>query len=531
MSDSQSTLISKNGAVMSAFVLTRVTMAFVILGTLALGGVEQQDSALFVVQLVVSVAAVVALVLSSLVIAQRLRKRQPTQRPPAFLIALDSVLAIGVMAVIDVDTSPLAWVALITPVLETAVLFSMTGAAFTWFGLSLAFLALRLTTNISDDATTETLVLSIQQVLAVLFVSGPAALMADSAQDRIESLADARRSADLTTERLRRIAQSAREMSGGQSLDEILSVACESAASIGFAQADVVVRDASGAMSLHSTNANGAAANLPADLLSDRLEGSVGSLYADDPAAGQTLRLANIGSGHALEISNDAGKPSAVLRVWSQRDQVSGEDLRLLALLGGHAREAYRAAELLAEAEAHADQLLYQVRHDALTGLANRNFVLETLTAQLEKRQALALFFIDLDGFKGINDTLGHEAGDDALIAVADRLRTTGREGALAGRMGGDEFVVLVPMTNFDNIETLVAFGNQIVQVVSEPIVAAGQPAQLGASIGIAIHDGVIGADQLISLADHAMYEAKRSGGGAHVAPASLALYQRRAAS
>ena len=217
-----------------------------------------------------------------------------------------------------------------------------------------------------------------------------------------------------------------------------------------------------------------------------------------------------------------------VLRAWSKRAAATPEDLRALELLGGHARETYRATEVLNKAKTHADQLQYEVRHDGLTGLANRAYVLEELGDRLATRGSTALFFIDLDGFKTVNDTLGHRAGDDALIAVADRLRSAGRGGELAGRMGGDEFILLTPLTVFDTIETLQAYGDAIVQSVREPIITDGQHAQLGASVGIAVHDGKLGPDQLISLADDAMYEAKRRGGGTLIAPQSVALFEQQ---
>lgn len=507
-------------------------MAAVILGTLFIGGFESQRSGLFAVHSAVAAASVLAIVLSIYALDRIFRQKRAFTTQPWLLIVLDSILAIGVLAVIDVERSPLAWVALITPVLETAVFFSVTSAAISWLGLSLAFLALRLTVSASDDATTETLVLSIQQVLAVLFVSGPAALMADAAQDRIASLASARRDAHRNSERLREIAQSARAMSGLASLDEILSLACETASSIGFDQSDVVVKDADGRFFVHSSNSkSGTSPHMPAQILNHDLHDAVGSIYADDPRHGSTLKLSGIGSGHALEISSADDAPEVVLRVWSKKNYVSSEDLRALALLGGHTREAYRATQLLQEAQLHRDQLLYEVRHDNLTGLANRAYVLESLTNRVSARQPLALFFIDLDGFKAINDTLGHKAGDDALVAVAQRLNHTGRDDAFAGRMGGDEFVVLIPMTRFETIESLTSFSDRIVQSINEPIVADGKPAQLGASIGVAIHDGHMGADQLISLADDAMYEAKRRGGGTVFSPASLTTFAHRSAS
>ena len=525
--------ISENSAVTSGFALTRATMAAVILGTLFIGGFEQQQSSLFVVEAAVAATSAVALLWSLWTLLRRLQKRSIDSSEPWLLIALDSILAIGVMAVIDVDTSPLAWVALITPVLETAVLISISSSAFVWCGLSLAFLALRLTTNASDDATTETLILSIQQVLAVLFVSGPAALMVDSAQDRIDGLAKARRSADLNAKRLHRITETARQMSHHQDLNDVLSAVCESAASIGFDQADVVIRNTGGQLLIHSSNSNGPAVRMPPELLNADLSDAVGSIHSEDPLHGKMLELNGVRSGHAMELSSYGGSehPDAVLRVWSREEPPTTEDLQALALLGGHAREAYRATQRLQEAQTHADQLLHEVRHDGLTGLANRAFVLETLEERINNREPLALLFLDLDGFKAVNDTLGHSAGDDALVAIANRLRSTGRDNELVGRMGGDEFILLTPFAAFDSLESLVAYGTQIVGAVREPVMTNGSAAQLGASVGIAVHDGVLGPDQFISLADDAMYEAKRSGGGVRMSPSTVSLFQQRSAS
>ena len=97
--------------------------------------------------------------------------------------------------------------------------------------------------------------------------------------------------------------------------------------------------------------------------------------------------------------------------------------------------------------------------------------------------------------------------------------------------MGGDEFIILTSLTPFDTPATLENYGQQIAQTLNQTVVVGGQRAKLGASIGIAIHDGLLGVDNFISLADEAMYEAKRRGGGAHISPASVALYAKRHAS
>ena len=528
---SNSALASHSGAVVNAFVLTRFTMGAIVLGTLLASGFEREETALFVVQGIVAVAAAVAICLSLHSLANVLRgiTNSPPQGP---LIVLDAVLAIGVMAVLDSTTSPLAWAALITPVLEAAVFFSISTAAFMWVGLSLSFLALQLTTNVSGDATSETFILSIQQVLAVLFISGPAALMVDSAQDRIDSLADARRAADTTSDRLRRITDSARKMSQQQDEEDVLQVAVECATEIGFDQADILMTDESGESVVHAIHSNGPSSRLSTNILADRPHGVVGSVDVDDATDGPLLYMAGFAAGYLTDLGTEESSNRVVLRAWSRRDvEIGPEKLQALELLAGHTREAYRASELLQEAQAHSNQLQYEVRHDALTGLANRTFVLQRLSDQLATRKQIALFFIDLDGFKSINDTQGHNAGDEALVTVAQRLQAASRDGELAGRMGGDEFILITPITTLDTLETLTEYGDKIVEAVREPMIIKGEKVKLGASVGIAVNDGLVGPDQLISLADDAMYAAKRRGGGTKISPASFELFSQQEAS
>lgn len=530
-------LISTNGAVVTAFALTRATMSSVILGTAFIGGFNIESTAVLLVQVSVLVVATVGLY-SSLRALLRSFQRRPMFASHAWsLIALDSALAIGVMAMIDSETSPLAWVALITPVLETAVLFSMAPAGLVWLGLSLAFLALRIAGDGSDSTGSETLVLAIQQVLAVLLISGPAALMADSAQQRIDQLAEDRRSSEKTAHRLRRVAEGARVMSQENSTEGILATAARSAVAIGFDQADIVFRSESGELTLHTSHATGPSSAVPLHILTSGIPPTeVRSIGHDHESWGDALRLEHIASGHALMLSTErdgeltTSSNQAILRVWSKHQSATEQDVRALALLADHARETHRAAELLDAAETHAAQLLHEVRHDGLTGLANRAWVLETLESRINQREATALFFIDLDGFKSLNDTIGHRAGDAALVTVGERLRERSGHGSLVGRMGGDEFIVVMPVTPFDTLSTLEQFGESLVAVIGEPMTTDGHPAQLGASIGLAVHDGVVDADQLISLADNSMYDAKRAGGGLRVDPASVELYEQRKA-
>lgn len=124
-----------------------------------------------------------------------------------------------------------------------------------------------------------------------------------------------------------------------------------------------------------------------------------------------------------------------------------------------------------------------------------------------------AIFMIDLDGFKAINDKFGHDVGDQVLIAVAERLQKGLRHGDTAARLGGDEFVVLAD--NLSGPTTAVAIGERILEALSTPIELAVGALVPGASIGIAVSsESSVSAEVLLREADSALYEAKRTGRG-----------------
>jgi len=160
--------------------------------------------------------------------------------------------------------------------------------------------------------------------------------------------------------------------------------------------------------------------------------------------------------------------------------------------------------------------------HDLLTGLPNRALNLKLFSELLagpwpeagSPGSKLTVFCLDLDGFKGVNDRFGHAAGDAVLVAVADRLRASVRDADFVCRIGGDEFVILLPDITDGEAATV---ARRIISRVSEPFEFA-PTARVGASIGLASapRDGIT-ADELLSAADRAMYEAKRRGKGGFV--------------
>ncbi len=160
-------------------------------------------------------------------------------------------------------------------------------------------------------------------------------------------------------------------------------------------------------------------------------------------------------------------------------------------------------------------RLAYHASHDALTGLPNRTLLEDRLaqSSQFAHRYArsLAVLFVDLDDFKPINDTLGHEIGDHILIEVARRLEAGVRPGDTVARFGGDEFVILLPdLAHQDDVLPIV---ERLLDSVARPYRDGDSELRLTASIGIALHqDDDLRPTRLIQQADLAMYKAKRHG-------------------
>jgi len=161
------------------------------------------------------------------------------------------------------------------------------------------------------------------------------------------------------------------------------------------------------------------------------------------------------------------------------------------------------------------EQLEYLANYDALTGLGNRNLFMSQLKVGLDRaarhHRRLALIFVDLDNFKSVNDTLGHDVGDQLLAEVARRIKASVRQEDVVCRLGGDEFTVYVE--DFADPEGLVSTAQRLVQSIAEPYQLGQHRVEVTASVGISIYpnDGTTIAE-LIRNADTAMYKVKEHG-------------------
>ncbi|MFY3386553.1 putative bifunctional diguanylate cyclase/phosphodiesterase [Paracidovorax sp. MALMAid1276] len=176
-----------------------------------------------------------------------------------------------------------------------------------------------------------------------------------------------------------------------------------------------------------------------------------------------------------------------------------------------------------ARLQAANDELQKRAFADALTGLPNRLLFEDRLihallrldrTNHLRVVDRLAVLFVDLDGFKPINDSFGHAAGDTILRGAADRLRHEARECDTVARVGGDEFLVL--LEDVTDVAACVSVANRVLATLSRPFEVSGKQVQITCSIGIVVHPDHGDRTKLVANADAAMYAAKRAGGGCY---------------
>jgi diguanylate cyclase (GGDEF)-like protein len=306
---------------------------------------------------------------------------------------------------------------------------------------------------------------------------------------------------DGTTRRM--VTRVLRSVAGGQPLSETARLVCESvAARWPQSAAAVVVGERDGGRTVTSVGLSDAFVDHAASLVGlptvdgdgDVPDGVAIVELADLPEA---IRSAAKDAGFdacAVVAVPDPGADDGYLVAWFDHAVIARLEF---------SHDADELVELLALAvERRHDlfQLWRSARHDALTGLLNRAGFFEVVDDVLAAARAdagvtVTVAYVDLDGFKAVNDLLGHAEGDRLLVDVAARLRSAVRADDLVARIGGDEFVVVA---RTDGPDAAAALRDRIHAAIGE------------ASIGVALDDGAATADALLERADAAMYEAKR---------------------
>jgi diguanylate cyclase (GGDEF)-like protein len=193
----------------------------------------------------------------------------------------------------------------------------------------------------------------------------------------------------------------------------------------------------------------------------------------------------------------------------------------------GHLTAAFN--KLLEKLLRNREEMRKMANHDPLTALPNRLLLADRMGQAIARADRngtrLAVLYLDLDGFKPINDQFGHEAGDFALVEIAKRLSSVVREADTVSRIGGDEFVIVI--ADLDEDVQLAqgagcAVAEKCIEIVAEPIQIRGEKYCVGVSIGISIGNGKASVESLLSAADSSMYAAKQKGKGRFIVAEQL---------
>ena len=227
------------------------------------------------------------------------------------------------------------------------------------------------------------------------------------------------------------------------------------------------------------------------------------------PAIASAMRIARLEGLAAFPLLRDHAPFGIVAAFFARRRELEPAAIELVQAI------SLQAAQALARIRLQ-EELAHLALHDQLTGLANRALLREHIDAALahaeRTTQPVAMMFLDLDGFKPVNDRLGHTTGDEVLREVARRLRSVVRETDVIGRFGGDEFIVLCPETD-DEQASLIA--ERLREAVGQPMEWLPAGFAVSASVGVVVHqstDHRPTTDELLEIADSEMYRAKNGG-------------------
>ncbi len=453
--------------------------------------------------------SLVAVLVATNAASVRLTSPQWRRRLPAIELAVDTLLVVFLSGL--TGSSGLGWVLFALPIIEAAVRFGLVGALNHWMVLTTVTVGTRIWTyelSGSIDLLGE-LEQTLDQMSVLFLVVVPGAYLAEQL---IGDVADQRRAisrAEARSELLERVAESSRYVSqlDGQHIDAVI----DGTKRLGFGVVDLVATT-DGVTWRKLGGDDGWDIPEPglvgSGLTAEDLEHS--ALLIDGADAEEHMALAKLGLSTAVVAAvarNDQGR--AVLRggVAEGQDLTSGE-IDAFRLLAGQAAVALQNHELLNEITSIHGELEHQAHHDSLTRLPNRVMMLEELDEALEQDKHPVLMFLDLDGFKPVNDRLGHEAGDELLRSVAERLLAASPRDSLTARVGGDEFTVLI-RGNL-SVGRAEAIAMDIISAIREPFEVNGEVVRIGTSVGIALGDRQMTGTELIRRADVAMYIAKQ---------------------
>ncbi|MCP5035600.1 MAG: signal peptidase I [Actinomycetia bacterium] len=422
--------------------------------------------------------------------------------------------------------SEIGWVLMALPIVEAAVRFRLAGALVHWMVMAAITYVTRLWIMEQSNAPINEIMAELEQLLdqlgVLLLVTIPGAYLAEQLLSDVSTQRVATENAVQRGHRLEHVAEISHEVNRlGSELFETLS---EATLKLGFDGADICARRLGRDWVTIATTGLGG--------MPDSGEAGSGLRYADlshaeivvdnddpDPSEREALHEVGIGTLIRIVLSN-ADNTQVALRATTAGSTIAEGSVEALRLLCGQATVALQNQKLMSELRDVHDELEHQATHDALTGLPNRaRFLQELVTRQADasnQSRRLMVLFLDLNGFKQVNDTHGHEAGDQLLRMVAGRLEQVVDGMGMVARLGGDEFTILLnPLTG---TREAITFASQVHASLSTPFELGKAKALVGTSIGISQSETGIDETELLRRADAAMYAAKTKGGSLRTA-------------
>ena len=398
------------------------------------------------------------------------------------------------------------WAVLVLPAIEGAIRFRFTGALASWFALAGGYWGANMASTPSLPTATVA-----QRLTIVLLVAMPVGYLSDQLVAEIEAHRRGRHEAEQRSVLLRAAALGGR-MTSRLDVDEILGVIRTTVTEMGFAEARVFElsgADASPATALPVRGSRTEPAIPPGD---ERLVAAAALRATGKPLLSSTLL--------ALPIPMIDEQFVVLTARWEEAKDRTGSTappaapVEVLELFAAQAGASLYNAQVHRSLEELKDRLDHEASHDPLTALANRRLFtdeLERATGRGRPGDLLGVLFIDLDGFKEVNDRYGHDTGNDLLVAVASRLRDCVRPGDLVARIGGDEFTIM--LTRLESVAPTAVIAQRICDAISKPFEVGSQAVHISTSVGIALapaHGTETG--DLLRRADAAMYLAKSHG-------------------
>jgi diguanylate cyclase (GGDEF)-like protein len=453
--------------------------------------------------------------------------RSPRVRTALGIVQLvaDTALVLAVLAIRQDGLEAADWAILVLPVLEGAMRFQLVGAVASWVAVAGGYVAL----NAAQGGPLELSDLA-QRMTVVFLVAVPVGFLAQALKTEIDAHRRQRAEAERRGSVLRAAALGGRK-STSLDVDEILDVLRDTIAQMGFA--DPMVFEIQGATNTpallakpirYSRDALAIPPGDPRLMAAARARDEGGPIvWPPDADTAPTTVVTRRPDGRVARDSvlvavpvADGDEGVAVLTArWPRPGAPPASQKEGIELFAAQAGASLRNAQVHRELASLKDRHAHEAAHDSLTDLPNRRRFhehLERVCGRGRPGDLLSVLFLDLDGFKEVNDVHGHDCGNELLVAVAKRLRNCVRPGDIVARMGGDEFTVM--LTRIEQVAPAVEVAERIREMLTEPFVLGGNAeVRISTSIGIALApaDSADPGD-LVRRADVAMYSAKRQG-------------------